>query len=173
MPLSVPGDEIVRFYFLSISYEGIKYASLISIKAVTAVLLIFPMIGTMPFSTTIRSLERVKMPRTLVQLIMFTYRYIFLFIDETQRMFVAMDSRGFKKGTNLHTLKTIGKLVGMLFVRSYERTEGVYQAMISRGYNSNFKYLGENEFRIYKKDILIAILVGAMAMVLIILGSIQ
>jgi len=104
---------------------------------------------------------------------MFTYRYIFLFIDEAQRMGVAMDSRGFKKGTNLHTLKTIGRLVGMLFVRSYERTEGVYQAMISRGYSSNFKYLGEKEFRIYKKDILLAILVGSVAIGFVILGRIQ
>jgi len=88
-------------------------------------------------------------------------------------MVVAMDSRGFKQGTNLHTLKTIGKLIGMLFVRSYERTEGVYQAMISRGYKSNFKYLGEKEFKIHKKDIILAILVGTMAIGLIILGRIQ
>jgi len=173
MPLSVPGNEIVRFHCFRISYEGVRYGFLISIKAISAVLLIFPMMGTMPFPITIKTLERLKIPKRMVQLIMFTYRYIFLFIDEAQKMFVAMQSRGFKKKTNLHTFRTIGKLVGMLFVRSYERTEGIYQAMISRGYNGDFKYLEERELKICAKDILKAIMLEIMAIGIIILEIIK
>ena len=173
MPLTVPGTEVARFHSVRISFEGISCASMVAIKAITAVLLIFPMIGTMKFSATIKTLERLNLPNRLVQLTMFTYRYIFLFIDEAQKMSVAIDSRGFKKGANLHTLKTIGKLVGMLFVRSYERAERVYQAMISRGYTGNFKSLEEEQLRIRVKDVLKAILVGSLAMGFMLVEMIQ
>lgn len=173
MPLSVPGTEVARFYFIKVSLEGINYASMVAIKAISAVLLIFPMIGTMKFSTTIKTLKRLKLPNKFVQLIMFTYRYIFLFIDEAKRMSAAINSRGFKKGTNLHTLRTIGKLVGMLLVKSYERTERIYQAMLSRGFNGNFGSLEEEVPEICAKDILKSIMVGTLAMGLILLEIIQ
>lgn len=161
MPLTVPGNEVVRFYFLSVSSEGINYAILITIKAVAAILLIFPMIGTMKFDITIKALERLKLPRKLVQMVMFTYRYIFLFTDEVRRMTIAIGSRGFTRGTNLYTLKTLSKMAGMLFVRSYERTERIYQAMVSRGYDGGFRTL--TDFSICKNDVLKAFLLGAVA----------
>ncbi len=160
MPLTVAGNEIAKFYFLKVSYEGIRCASLISIKAIASILLIFPMIGTMNFSTTIKALERLRVPNRLVQIIMFAYRYIFLFIDETKRMTFAIESRGFKKKTNLHTLKTIARLLGMLFIKSYERTERIHRAMLSRGYDGNLKTL--DEFRVCVKDILKASVMGVL-----------
>lgn len=171
MPLTVPGNEIARFYFLSISSEGIKLASLIAIKATAAILLIFPMVGTMRFDITIKALEKLKLPRMLVHMVMFTYRYIFLFIDEVQRMTTAISSRGFKKGTNLHTLRTLSRLVGMLFVRSYERTERIYQAMVSRGYDGSFKTL--TGFTICRNDVIKAFLLWTVAIALIYLEIIS
>lgn len=171
MPLTVPGKEIARFYFLSISSEGIKLASLIAIKATAAILLIFPMVGTMRFDITIKALEKLKLPRMLVHMVMFTYRYIFLFIEEVQRMTTAISSRGFEKGTNLHTLRTLSKLVGMLFVRSYERTERIYQAMVSRGYDGSFKTL--TRFTICRKDVIKALLLWTVAIALIYLEIIS
>lgn len=165
IPLTVPGNEIARFYFLSISSEGIKLASLIAIKATAAILLIFPMVGTMRFDITIKALEKLRLPRMLVHMVMFTYRYIFLFIDEVQRMTTAISSRGFEKRTNLHTLRTLSRLVGMLFVRSYERTERIYQAMVSRGYDGSFNTL--TEFAICRKDVIKALLLWTVAIVLI------
>jgi cobalt/nickel transport system permease protein len=164
MPLTVPGTVMAKFYFVSISLEGIRLGSLIAIKAIAAILVIFPMIGTMRFDITIKALEKLKLPQKLVQMIMFTYRYIFVFIHEAQRMATAMDSRGFQRKTNLYTLKTYSNLVGMLFVRSYERTERVYHAMVSRGYDGNLRTLVE--FNMCKKDVLKAIAIGTLAMVL-------
>jgi len=38
-------------------------------------------------------------------------------------------------------LKTMGNMIGTLFVRSYERGERVYSAMLARGYNGQTKTL--------------------------------
>ncbi|KPJ57660.1 MAG: hypothetical protein AMS15_09825 [Planctomycetes bacterium DG_23] len=162
MPLTVSGEEIARFHFLSISRRGLELASLIGLRAFSAVLLVFPMIGTMKFSSTTAALQRLKLPNKLVQMIIFTYRYIFVALDEMGRMFMAARARGFRSGTNLHTLKTVGNLIGMLFVRSYERTEHIHRAMVSRGYDGTLRVL--DEFALAKKDFLKAALVVALAL---------
>lgn len=150
MPLTVP--------------DGFRYATLISLRAITAVLLLFPMLGTMKFDLALKALQKLKVPNKLVQMLMFTYRYIFLFIEEVRRTLIASTARGFKKRTNIYTLKITGNLIGMLFVRSFERTERIYHAMISRGYNGQIKIL--DEFKICSKDILKASLVITTAVAL-------
>ena len=170
MPLTVPGDEIIRLNFVSISWEGTKYASLITLRAISAVLLIFPMIGTMKFDTTIKALQRLKVPNKFVQMIMFTYRYVFVFMEEARRMFTAADARIFKKGTNIRTLRITSNLVGMLFIHSFERTQNIYNSMVSRGYTGYLKTL--DEFRVCGKDFLKAFSIVVIALILTIAGRI-
>ena len=134
MPLTVPGRDIRRYYFLSVSYEGLSLACLISIKAVAIVLLLFPMFGTAPFHTSMKALEHLRLPTRFVQIILFTYRYIFIFFEEIRRMRNAARTRGFAARTRWHTFRTLGNFIGVLLVRSFERTEHLYNAMISRGY---------------------------------------
>ncbi len=165
MSIFIPGQELYRFHSLVISQEGLQKGTLIAVKALTITLLIFPMIGTTPFPTTIKALEGLRVPHVLVQISAFTYRYIFLSIAEGKRMIIALTSRGFERKTDLHTLQTLGKLIGMMFVRSYERTERVYQAMVSRGYNGEMVTM--NEFHLHGGDIGKAIFISLLGVILI------
>lgn len=169
MPLTVNGGGIIRLCFVSLSTRGIWLASLISIKAVSAVLLIFPMVGTARFDLTLKALESLKVPCKLVQMLMFTYRYIFVFMDELRRMLTAASARGFKKGASPGSLRIVSNLIGMLFVRSYERTERVYNAMVSRGYDGTIKTL--DEFSVCGKDFGKAFLLAAAAVTVIFAAS--
>jgi cobalt/nickel transport system permease protein len=161
MPLTVSGDEIVRFHFFSISRRGLEMASLIGLRALSAVLLIFPMIGTMRFNSTTAALQGLKVPNKLIQMIIFTYRYIFVVLDEMGRMLMAARARGFRSATNVRSLNTFGNIMGMLFVRSYERTEHLHRAMVSRGYDGTLRVL--DQFALAKKDFVKAVLVVAAA----------
>ena len=161
MPFTVKGDEIFSFYTIKVTYEGLRYGILVALRAFSAVMLIFPMIATTKFETTIKALEKLKVPNILVQMLMFTYRYIFVFVDEFQRIWTAMESRGFKLRTTLYALGTLGKAMGMLFVRSYERAERVYRAMRSRGYTGDQKTLVEFEIRM--KDYLLSVFIIGFA----------
>jgi len=114
---------------------GLRYGSLIALKALSAVILIFPMIGTARFDVTLKALIDLKVPNKLVQMLVFTFRYIFVFIEEFQRIVRSLESRCFELKTRTYTITTLGKAIGMLFVKSYERAERVYEAMISRGYD--------------------------------------
>lgn len=165
MSIFIPGEELVSLYFLAMTQEGVRRGSLIALKALAITVLIFPMIGTTPFPTTIKALEGLRVPHVLVQIISFTYRYTFLSIDEGRRMLIALTSRGFERKIDLHTLKTLGKLIGMMFVRSYERTERVYQAMASRGYEGRMVTL--HEFHLRGGDIWKATFISLLAVFLI------
>jgi cobalt/nickel transport system permease protein len=162
--LTVPGNLLVRLSFLSISREGFKLSLLISLRAISAALLIFPMIGTTRFNLTLKALQKIKIPDRIIQLLMFTYRYIFLFLDEEKRIFIGANSRGWVRKTNLSSLKTMGNLVGMLLVHSFERTERIRDAMVSRGYNGRLKIL--DEFTLSPKDFIKASLIIALALLL-------
>lgn len=157
LPLTVPGDRMIRLNFLVISYEGVKLSFLIALKAISICMIIFPMIGTMKFHQTLKALEKLKLPNKLIQMMMFTYRYIFVLLEELKRMSVAVKARLFRQRTDILTLRVTANLVGMLFIRGFERTQRVYNAMASRGYNGRLNTL--DEFRLTKKDFLKAFVV--------------
>ena len=161
MPLTIGGDEIIRINFITVSWKGLKLALLIALRAISICVLIFPMIGTTKFHRSLKALQKLKLPNKLVQMVMFTYRYIFVFMEETRRMFTAAKARLFKKRTNIFTLKIISNLIGMLFIRAFERTERVYNAMASRGYKGNLDVL--DEFNLCGKDFIKAFFVIAIA----------
>lgn len=169
--LTVPGSVLVKLSFLSVSREGIKLSFLISLRAISAVLLIFPMIGTTKFNVTLTALQKIGIPNKLIQLLMFTYRYIFLFLDEGKRIFIAANSRGWVKKTNVSSLNIMGNLVGMLLVRSFERTEHLRDAMVSRGYDGRLRIL--DELTLNFKDFIKASLIIAAAILLHFSGWIQ
>ena len=124
---------------LEFSTAGLLTATLVSLRATSILLLVFPMFGTSHFDDTARALRGLLLPGTLVQLIVFSYRYLFVLSDEMRRMQIAWRARGFTRRPGLHSLRTIGNGVAMLLVGSMERSQRIYQAMVSRGYDGTFR----------------------------------
>ncbi len=73
-----------------------------------------------------------RCPRALLLVIQFLYRYLFVIAEQAQRMRLAARCRG---GGGF---RPAGGAVGVLFARSWERADGVYQAMLARGFRGQF-----------------------------------
>ena len=58
--------------------------------------------------------------------------------EEFRRLVQAMKIRGFQPRTNLHTYRSYAYLAAMLLVRSYDRADRVFQAMLCRGFHGTF-----------------------------------
>ncbi len=86
-----------------------------------------------PFSELLSGLRRMGMPAILVDMLTLTYRYLFVLFEEAMRLRRAAAARGYRPNW-LGQAFLIGRLIGQLFVRSYERAERVYGAMVQRGY---------------------------------------
>ncbi len=141
MPFTYPGESNAYFLGLPFAWEGLRFATLIVVKATAIVMTSIAIFGSSRFDVSMIALQHLKCPSILIQMLLFTYRYTFTFLDEMHRMRVSMSVRGFIPKTNSYTLRTFGNFVGTLLVRSFERTERVYNAMLSKGYQGEFHSL--------------------------------
>jgi len=134
------GDLLLVFGqldWLSFNMRGLDLAVLIILRATTVALLMEPLLATAPLPVTLAGLSRMGVPQRITELLLITHRYLYVFVHEARRMQIGMEVRGFLKATNFATLRTVGNFVGMLFVRSFERTERVHSAMLARGYQGH------------------------------------
>ena len=136
----------------------------ITLKSNAILLVLLALITTMAFSTFGAALNRMRVPDKLVHLLLMTYRYVFVMEQEYQRLIRALQIRGFRPGTNIHTYKTYAYVVGMLFVRSALRADRVYNAMLCRGFKRKFYSL--HEFSTGKTEWLFGAAIGAVMLVL-------
>ncbi len=141
LPVSYPGEPDLHLLGLPFAWEGLRLAVLITLKALAIVLTAYAMFGTSRFDLSMQALERLGAPKVLVQMILFTYRYVFVFLAEMRRKDTAMRARGFVKRADRRTMQVMGHFVGTLLVRSFERTERIYKAMLSKGYTGELRTL--------------------------------
>lgn len=141
LPLTYPGTSETQILGLSFAWEGLRLATLIFVKAISIVLISFAIFGSSRFDISMIAMQHLKCPKIFIQMVLFTYRYTYTFLDEMQRMRTSMSARGFIPKTNMYTLHTFGNFIGTLLVRSFERTERVYKAMLSKGYQGEFHTL--------------------------------
>jgi cobalt/nickel transport system permease protein len=130
---------------ISVSRSGLWILWNVIIKSSLGVFSIILLYSTTPFPKMIKGMEQLHTPKIFTVLISFMYRYSFILVDEMQRMKRARDSRGFGGGW-LHLTRTIGHMIGTLFLRSYVRGERVYMAMLSRGYDGTMPEISLGRF---------------------------
>ena len=106
------------------------------LRAVNVALLMLLLISTTPFTKIISLIG--KGSRTLSNLAFFSYRFFFLFIDESIRRLTALRVRGAFHGSIRSKVKNIANLIGLLFVSYIESGEEVYEAIRTRGYRGEF-----------------------------------
>ena len=71
----------------------------------------------------------------------------------------AMKARGFRPANTLHTYRTFGYLIGMMLVRSMERSERILGAMKCRGFNGRIPLI--HEFHFGRNDMAFVVLAAA------------
>jgi cobalt/nickel transport system permease protein len=165
LPFGYPGEPILELGPLSASREGALYALGITLKGNAIALLTIAVFGTSELLSLAHALVHLRVPGKFVHLFFFFYRYISVLHEEYARLRNAMKVRGFKAGTSMHTYRSYAYLVGMLVVRSYERSQRIYDAMLCRGFKGHFPVM--SHFHLHGSDIAFGIF---MALITIALG---
>ena len=128
------GSYNIWLWEVSVTYSGLQVFWNILVKAWLSILSLILLTSTTKITNLLKGLEQLHMPKVMVMILSFMYRYIFVLVDEVMRMKQARDSRNFG-GKRLWQIRTIGNMIGTLFIRSYERGERVYAAMLARGFD--------------------------------------
>ncbi|HJX13363.1 MAG TPA: cobalt ECF transporter T component CbiQ [Dehalococcoidales bacterium] len=131
----VAGSYNIWLWQVSVTHSGLQVFWNVLAKAWLSILALVTLTATTKITDLLRGLEQLRLPRVMVMILSFMYRYIFVLTDEVMRMKQARDSRNFGSGRRLWQIKTVGSMTGTLFIRSYERGERVYAAMLARGYD--------------------------------------
>ena len=127
--------------FGMIKFGSILLRSWISVQV--AILLV----ATTRFPDMIHAFEHLRIPAVLTTIVAYLYRYLFVLTDEVIRLLRARQSRsgsvaGLRAGRSVAwRAKVTGNMAGQLFLRSYERSDRIYNAMLARGYTGQLRTL--------------------------------
>ena len=135
LPFVASGPR-VEVLGLSLSENGLLGAWGLLVKGTLGVLGSLLLAATTEPRAILTGLERLRLPRQLVQIMGFMIRYLDVVTDEMRRMQIARESRGFTARNPRHWV-VLARSTGALFIRSYERGERVHLAMLSRGYDGS------------------------------------
>ena len=130
----VRGGERVDLGPLSVSREGLTTFAAVTSKAAIGTVSAVLLGATTTFPDVLHGLERMRAPRLLTLIAAFMYRYLFVITGEARRMRVALAARGYRPRHALQAA-AIGRVATALFLRTFERGERVYVAMLARGYS--------------------------------------
>ena len=97
------------------------------------------LIATTSFPGICHALRRLGLPSLFVSQLLFLYRYIFVLMEEAMRITRAREMRSV--GSRGAGIGVVVRLIGTLFVRTVDRAERIYQAMLSRGFQRDIPSL--------------------------------
>lgn len=133
-----------RLVFLELFVIGITLLSLFQpngmqiflgllVRSTLCLLAVVLFSNTTPFSEVVGLFRRLRVPALVVTTLALMYRYLFVFVDELERMERARSSRTVSPRQSV-VWHSLGTVISQLFIRSTERAERIYSAMCARGW---------------------------------------
>lgn len=109
-------------------------------KVLASMTCLYFLIFTTPMPDILQALIRMRCPKLLVEMMHLIYRFIFILIERVQVMKRSQESRlGYS--TIKLSFKSMGNLLGTLFLRALQMNQKIYIAMESRCYTGNLNVI--------------------------------
>jgi cobalt/nickel transport system permease protein len=150
--LTAGGPALWSWGFLYVYENGLILAARITAKSLTVFLLFVGFFATLRLNTALQTLEHLKVPSVLITVLLFTYRYIYLYLEDMRKLLTAARLRGYSLQRGLRHIATSSGILVTLLLRSYEQSERVAAAMRLRGFDGSFR--GLYRFRRSPADLL-------------------
>lgn len=127
--------------------EGLERFVSIALKSWLSVQAAILMAASTPFPELLQAMRAVGIPRLLVSMFGMMWRYSFVLVDEALRLMRARAARSGQSsqaaaktgGSVLWRARLTGGMAGSLFLRAFERSDRIYVAMLSRGYDGEVR----------------------------------
>jgi cobalt/nickel transport system permease protein len=161
---TIPGPPLLQLPFgLWISEPGFARFISVALKSWISVQMAILLAATTRFPDILLAMRAVRLPRLLVAIIGLMWRYLFVMVDEAIRLMRARQARsgisqqlhsgpgdgsrgtpyrGHKAGGSFSwRARVTGNMAGSLLIRSLERSDRIYNAMLARGYDGELRAL--------------------------------
>lgn len=127
------GTVLWHWGIFQVTTVGLTVLVSVSLKALLSLGMLNLLVLTTPVSDLLQGLTRLKMPPLLVAILAAMHRYSSILVAEfaaMRRAALARNLMARRQGQR----RVIGHMMGALFLRSYDRGDRIYQAMVARGY---------------------------------------
>jgi cobalt/nickel transport system permease protein len=133
-------DTQVMYHFYGIPVSGgwVSFFSIL-LKFFLTMSSVLLLISTTSFPGICHALRKLGVPEIFISQLLFLYRYLFVLVEEALRMVRARDMRSF--GRRGQGMGVFVNLIGTLFIRTIERAERIYHAMLSRGFSGTIHFI--------------------------------
>jgi len=150
---TAPGPELVSFtlgsWTISLSLTGLERFISIALKSWISVQAAIVLAASTPFPEILLAMRAIRLPRLIVAIFGLMWRYLFVLADEVLRMNRARAARsghpdiprGRVGGSIVWRARVTGRMAGSLFLRAFERSDRIFMAMVSRGYDGEVRTL--------------------------------
>ncbi|MCE5193916.1 MAG: cobalt ECF transporter T component CbiQ [Nitrospiraceae bacterium] len=138
--------EMYQIFGISLSAGWVSFFSIILkfFLAITSALLL---IATTSFPRVCYGLRKLGVPQIFISQMLFLYRYMFVLADETMKIIRGREMRTFEK--NKINIKAFAQMISIIFIRTLERAERIYKAMLARGFNGEINIERKYKFNSY------------------------
>jgi cobalt/nickel transport system permease protein len=133
---------------LTVTNEGMLLFVSVAVKSWLSVLVSGLLVATTRWPDLLLALRSMRLPTVLINTLALMVRYLGVLVDEALRMQAARDSRSAGPGRSvIWRARVLGGMIGSLFIRSLERSERIYAAMLARGFAGELRSLTRLSWR--------------------------
>ena len=174
--VTVKGDLLVSIrlgaWSLSVTAPGLERFLSVALKSWLSVQMAILLTATTPLPDLLLAMRALRLPRLLIAVLSLMWRYLAVLVDEALRMMRAREARsacwqGRSGGSLLWRARVTGAMAGTLFLRGYERSERIYNAMLARGYDGSIRSFPVKPLSPAERFILISALLVLLALLLV------
>lgn len=124
--------------YLGTNYESLKGSIKVGIRVLATISSTLFLGLTTPLNDIIRVLKKLKIPNTLIELVLLIYRFIFTLLEESKDIIMAQEMKfGYINMKNSY--KSIALLIKCLFIRLLIRYKDMVISLDTKLYTGEFK----------------------------------
>ncbi len=128
--------------------DRILLATLLALKSLSGLYIMFILFFSQSIPKLLNALSYMKIPDVFMSIMFLTLRYIFILGEKLRNMYKALISRLFKPALDRKTFNAMGGVVGGILIKSFDTSDIVYKAMISRGFNGKMPVSKPEEIKL-------------------------
>jgi len=138
-PFFEPGRPVwtmaVGTWTVEVTDAGLARAGHVLLKFLLCAWTTLLLLATTRFQDLLQGLARLRVPRAFVVQLAFLYRYLWVLVDEAMHLRMARAARDGGLGPWRVRFRSRAGIIGVLFIRTFDRAERIYWAMVARGFD--------------------------------------
>ncbi len=161
-----PGHALFTVWLhphVTVTAPGLTAAALLTFRVGVAVSLATLLTLTTTWTELLGALRAFLVPRLFITVLAMTYRYLVVFCQSAEEMFIARRSRTVGRATNTEARRFLGASMGALFGKTLALSEEVHSAMVSRGFHGEMRTLARPRWSMADSLLILGIFLVAVA----------